>query len=76
MAGNPPPCCQGRSPAGLLSTYSAERRAQTIELIDFDREWAAMLSNHTSNDAAMVKNFLSAMAATWQTLRRNTNLRC
>jgi 2-polyprenyl-6-methoxyphenol hydroxylase-like FAD-dependent oxidoreductase len=35
---------QGRSPASLLHTYSAERHAVAKELIDFDREWAKMLS--------------------------------
>ena len=35
---------QGRSPASLLHTYSAERQAVAKELIDFDREWAKMLS--------------------------------
>jgi 2-polyprenyl-6-methoxyphenol hydroxylase-like FAD-dependent oxidoreductase len=35
---------RGRSPASLLHTYSAERQAVAKELIDFDREWAAMLS--------------------------------
>ena len=35
---------QGRSPPNLLHTYSAERQAVAKELIDFDREWAAMLS--------------------------------
>jgi phenol 2-monooxygenase (NADPH) len=35
---------QGRSPASLLHTYSAERQEVAKELIDFDREWAAMLS--------------------------------
>jgi 2-polyprenyl-6-methoxyphenol hydroxylase-like FAD-dependent oxidoreductase len=35
---------QGRSPASLLHTYSVERQAVAKELIDFDREWAAMLS--------------------------------
>jgi phenol 2-monooxygenase (NADPH) len=35
---------QGRSPASLLHTYSSERHAVAKELIDFDREWAAMLS--------------------------------
>ena len=33
-----------RCPPGLLHTYSAERRAIAKELIDFDREWASMLS--------------------------------
>ena len=35
---------QGRSPASLLHTYSAERQAVAKELIDFDREWSTMLS--------------------------------
>ena len=35
---------QGRSPASLLHTYSAERQAVAKELIDFDRAWAKMLS--------------------------------
>ncbi|MCY1167261.1 MAG: FAD-binding monooxygenase [Pseudomonadota bacterium] len=34
----------GRCPPSLLHTYSAERQAVAKELIDFDREWAAMLS--------------------------------
>ncbi|RBP17749.1 phenol 2-monooxygenase [Roseiarcus fermentans] len=34
----------GRAPAALLSTYSAERRAIAQTLIDFDREWAAMMA--------------------------------
>jgi 2-polyprenyl-6-methoxyphenol hydroxylase-like FAD-dependent oxidoreductase len=34
----------GKSPASLLHTYSAERQAVAQELIDFDREWATMLS--------------------------------
>ena len=35
---------QGRCPPSLLHTYSAERHAVAKELIDFDREWASMLS--------------------------------
>jgi phenol 2-monooxygenase len=36
-------------PPSLLHTYSAERRAIAKELIDFDREWAALLaSTHDS----------------------------
>jgi phenol 2-monooxygenase len=35
---------RGRCPPELLHTYSAERQAVAKELIDFDREWAAMLS--------------------------------
>ena len=34
--------------AELLHTYSAERQAIAKELIDFDREWAQMLSGRTS----------------------------
>ncbi len=33
-----------RCPPTLLHTYSAERRAIAKELIDFDREWAALLA--------------------------------
>lgn len=35
---------RGHSPPSLLHTYSAERQAVARQLIDFDREWAAMLS--------------------------------
>ena len=48
---------QGRSPASLLHTYSAERQAVAKELIDFDREWAAMLSDRSANDAAAVQKY-------------------
>jgi phenol 2-monooxygenase len=34
-----------RCPPSLLHTYSAERRAIAKELIDFDREWAAILAS-------------------------------
>ena len=34
----------GRAPETLLSTYSTERQAIAQNLIDFDREWAAMIS--------------------------------
>ena len=36
-----------RCPPSLLHTYSAERRAIAKELIDFDREWAALLASTT-----------------------------
>jgi phenol 2-monooxygenase len=36
---------RGRCPPSLLHTYSAERRAIAKELIDFDREWAALLAS-------------------------------
>ncbi len=35
---------QGRSPPDLLHSYSAERQSIAKELIEFDREWAQMLS--------------------------------
>jgi phenol 2-monooxygenase (NADPH) len=35
---------RGRCTPEVLHTYSAERQAVAKELIDFDREWAAMLS--------------------------------
>jgi phenol 2-monooxygenase len=35
---------RGRSPASLLSSYSAERRAIAQRLIDFDREWSSMMA--------------------------------
>jgi phenol 2-monooxygenase len=39
----------------LLHTYSAERQAVAKDLIDFDREWAAMLSGGAVNDPAAVQ---------------------
>ena len=43
---------QGRAKPELLHTYSAERQKIAQQLIDFDREFAAMFSAHpTSNDA-------------------------
>ncbi|MBO3661901.1 FAD-dependent monooxygenase [Microbacterium stercoris] len=35
---------EGRADASLLETYDAERRPIAQELIDFDREWSAMLA--------------------------------
>ena len=35
---------QGRCPPSLLHSYSAERQTIAKELIDFDRQWAKMLS--------------------------------
>ncbi|MGP3535548.1 FAD-binding monooxygenase [Microbacterium sp. RD1] len=35
---------EGRSPASLLSTYSAERQVIAQNLIDFDREWSSMMA--------------------------------
>src|SRR5208282_5592606 len=36
---------RGQCAPGLLQTYSAERQAIAAELIDFDREWAALLAS-------------------------------
>lgn len=35
---------RGQSPADLLETYSEERQPVAQELIDFDREWSAMMA--------------------------------
>jgi phenol 2-monooxygenase len=35
---------EGRSPESLLHTYSAERQAIAQELIDFDKEWSAIMA--------------------------------
>ena len=48
---------QGRSPPGLLHTYSAERQAVAQELIDFDREWATLLSAPEAKDGAQVQRY-------------------
>ena len=48
---------QGRSPASLLHTYSAERQAVAQELISFDREWAAMLSGGAASDPGAVQRY-------------------
>lgn len=34
----------GRSPASLLNTYSAERQVVAKQLIDFDREWSTLMA--------------------------------
>jgi phenol 2-monooxygenase len=36
---------EGRSPESLLHTYSAERQAIAQQLIDFDKEWSAMIAS-------------------------------
>ena len=48
---------QKRSPASLLHTYSDERLSVAQELINFDREWAAMLSSGASNEPAAVQKY-------------------
>jgi phenol 2-monooxygenase (NADPH) len=42
---------EGRSPESLLHTYSAERRAIAQELIDFDREWSAIMASPPKDPA-------------------------
>jgi len=48
---------QGRSPASFLHTYSVERHAVAQELINFDREWAAMLSGGAAKDPTAVQRY-------------------
>ena len=43
---------EGRSPESLLDTYSAERRAVARELIDFDREWSAIMASPPRDPAS------------------------
>jgi phenol 2-monooxygenase (NADPH) len=40
---------EGRSPESLLETYSGERQAIARELIDFDREWSAIMASPPAN---------------------------
>lgn len=37
---------QGRSPASLLATYSAERQVIGQNIIDFDKRWASIMAKH------------------------------
>ncbi|OHV79015.1 FAD-binding monooxygenase [Rhizobium sp. LCM 4573] len=51
---------RNRCAPSLLHTYSAERQAIAGELIDFDREWAAILSASSKDreaDAAETQNY-------------------
>lgn len=41
----------------LLHTYSAERQAVAKELIDFDREWAALLASSKGFDASETQRY-------------------
>ena len=40
---------QGRCPADILHSYSAERQAVAQDLIDFDREWSRIISERPDN---------------------------
>jgi phenol 2-monooxygenase (NADPH) len=46
-----------RSAPRLLHTYSAERQTVARELIDFDREWAALLASSKGFDAAETQKY-------------------
>src|SRR5436305_5301775 len=46
-----------RCAPSLLHSYSAERQAVAKELIDFDREWAAMLASSHGFDAAKTERY-------------------
>jgi phenol 2-monooxygenase len=48
---------RGRCAPGLLHSYSAERHAIAKQLIDFDREWAALLASSTGFDAAETQRY-------------------
>ena len=42
---------EGRSPESLLHSYSAERQAVAQELIDFDKEWSAIMASPAKDPA-------------------------
>jgi phenol 2-monooxygenase len=46
-----------RSPPQLLASYSAERHAIAKELIDFDREWAQVLSSSSGANPAETQRY-------------------
>ena len=46
-----------RSAPHLLHSYSAERQSVARELIEFDREWAAMLASSKGFDAAKTQDY-------------------
>ena len=48
---------RGRCAPRLLHSYSAERQAIARELIDFDREWAALLASGKGFDAAETQRY-------------------
>jgi phenol 2-monooxygenase len=48
---------RGQSTPKLLASYSAERQGVAKELIDFDREWAQMLSAGEGADPATVQEY-------------------
>jgi 2-polyprenyl-6-methoxyphenol hydroxylase-like FAD-dependent oxidoreductase len=48
---------RGICPPTLLDTYSTERQAVAEELIEFDREWAKMLSGSTADNPGDVQDY-------------------
>lgn len=50
---------EGRSPESLLSTYSAERQVIAKNLIDFDKEWSALMAKKPEEfeDPTELENF-------------------
>jgi phenol 2-monooxygenase (NADPH) len=48
---------RGRCAPHLLHTYSAERQAIAAELIDFDREWAALMASSKGFDPAETQRY-------------------
>ena len=48
---------RGRAAPNLLHTYSAERQAIAKELIEFDREWAALLASSKGSDPAETQSY-------------------
>ncbi|MGC5626912.1 FAD-dependent monooxygenase [Georgenia sp. Z1344] len=52
----------GRAPASLLATYDTERRAVAKNLIDFDKEWAALMARRSAElaDPADIASYYMA----------------
>ena len=48
---------RGRAAPRLLHSYSAERQAIARELIEFDREWAALLASSKGSDPAETRSY-------------------
>ena len=48
---------RGQAQAALLRTYSQERQVVAQQLIDFDREWAAMFSDRGGVDPAIFQQY-------------------
>ena len=70
----------GRCPPALLHTYSAERRPIAKELIDFDREFAALLASQHDEGGRRTRQRFSAISsstdATPRGRRRTMARRC